>query len=152
MILRLLSTIKSRKINTVLPALVSTLLPYLSFFPGLYGCMITSWMFPYFSATAAMFRIVSNRSEELSPMPEKSRNAVVRTSDYLIYSSYISQSLPSTPLLITSVIVCSCLRSPKRMPVVKGILSSPACVSCASRRAGTLEGARRCTSVSCAGI
>ena len=94
MILRLLSIIKSRKINTVLSVLVSTRLPYLSFSPGLYGCMITSWMFPYFSATAAMFRIVSNRSEELSPMPEKSRNAVVRTSDYFICYSYISHSLP----------------------------------------------------------
>jgi hypothetical protein len=30
---------------------------------------------------------------------------------------------------------------------VNGIFSSPACVSCASRRAGTLDGARRCTSV-----
>jgi hypothetical protein len=34
---------------------------------------------------------------------------------------------------------------------VKGIFNSPACVSCASRRAGTLEGARRCTSVKWSG-
>ena len=37
--------------------------------------------------------------------------------------------------------------SPRRIPVVNGMPRSPACVSCSSRRAGTLEGAKRWTSV-----
>lgn len=37
---------------------------------------------------------------------------------------------------------------PSRIPVVNGMPRSPACVSCSSRRAGTLEGAKRWTSVS----
>ena len=36
---------------------------------------------------------------------------------------------------------------PSRIPVVNGMPRSPACVSCSSRRAGTLDGAKRWTSV-----
>ena len=36
---------------------------------------------------------------------------------------------------------------PSRIPVVNGMPRCPACVSCSSRRAGTLEGAKRWTSV-----